>query len=59
MNGMVRILTHNLPIILITTKLGGYKKRAKREHRGAVLGVFGNFREKMREKNVQKGRENR
>lgn len=59
MNGMVRILTHNLPIILITTKLGDYKKRTKRKHTGAVLRVFGNFWEKMREKNVQKGRENR
>lgn len=62
MNVNVRILTHNISIILIVLMLHHYKKRAKREAGGPILGTFENFWEKMREKNVQntakKGRKN-
>ena len=53
MNVNVRILTHNISIILIFLVLHRHKKRAKREAGGLILGTFENFWEKMREKNVQ------
>lgn len=53
MNVNVRILTHMPFNTLIVLMLHHYKKRAKREAGGPILGTFGNFWEKMREKNVQ------
>lgn len=58
MNGMVRILTHTAVIALIVSILQGSERRIKRRVRRAILGTFGNFWEKTREKNVQKTAKN-